>query len=469
MHIAMFSINPLFPGVVMGGAPKHLQNIAIHLGSLGHRVTVLCTRAAGSGVPFNWHENVTVIPSLPFKQPFPQPYAISGHDMARVVQEVGNLLAVADRFYMHDGELLFPFMYSHIPTVVSLRDNVYPETLHGGFLFSGDKLVLISDYSRRFVAATIGRFFPGLNERAIVIPNGLDWSRFKPTQPVEILKYLPCDPDQHTVILHPHRPEESKGMLQTIAVVDLLVHQYGHDNLRALIPRWLDIQDTPELFAFYNRVNQEIERSGLANHIVFHDWIPQRLMPEYYSLGAVTFSLGHFAESFGNAVYESMGCGTPSIAARITTHRELLPPDLIDTVDFDDADSAAAIAHSIIREQRRTSPATLDYLHTHYSTSRQLAQYADAILNAQVASPLVYQHPVRNGTTPHVLAPWCTRSVRGVYHDFRADYANLGDMDRLLAESPHGLSRDTALSFGISEQVFERYYEEGYIVPSNGI
>lgn len=469
MHIAMFSINPLFPGVVMGGAPKHLQNIAIHLGSLGHRVSVICTRAAGSDSPFQWHENVTVIPSLPFKQPFPQPYAISGHDMARVVQEVGDLLAKADRFYMHDGELLFPFMFSHIPTVVSLRDNVYPETLHGGFLFSGDTMILISDYSRRFVEATMGRFFPGLRDRITVIPNGLDWTRFKPTAPSEILRYIPFDPGLHTVIVHPHRPEESKGMLQTVAVVDLLVHRYGHTDIKTLIPRWLDIQDSPELQIFYDRVRTEISTRGLSDHIVFHDWIPQRLMPEYYSLGAVTLSLGHFAESFGNAVYESMGCGTPTIAARITTHRELLPPHLIDTVDFDDAEAAAAIADEIITTRRRTSPETLEYLHVHYSTQRQLAQYADVILNAKVAPPLEYRHPLRDGSTPHVLAPWCYRGARGIYHDFLAAYADLGTFGELLLASSAGVTRDMAAQHGVAPSEFERWYEFGYIVPSNEI
>ena len=67
-------------------------------------------------------------------------------------------------------------------------------------------------------------------------------------------------------------------------------------------------------------------------------------MPEYYSLGGVTLALGHFVESFGNTVYESLGCGTPAIVARISSHRELLPESLVDKVDFGDHDTAPAIA-----------------------------------------------------------------------------------------------------------------------------
>ena len=36
MKIVMFSINPLFPDKVTGGASKHLYHIARHLGELGH-------------------------------------------------------------------------------------------------------------------------------------------------------------------------------------------------------------------------------------------------------------------------------------------------------------------------------------------------------------------------------------------------------------------------------------------------
>lgn len=467
MHIVMFSINPLFPSQVMGGAPKHLQNIALHLGEQGHRVTVLCTTPPqNDAAPFYWHENVTVKPVLPFKQPFPQPYDIPVYDLAAIVQTVGDALMTADRFYMHDGEFLFPYVYQRVPTVVSLRDNVYPETNHGSFLFQADKMVLISDYSRRVVEATAGRFFPRLHERITVIPNGLDWNRFKPTPPDEILRYVPVNPETDDIILHPHRPEESKGIMQTVAVVDRLVNQYGLTHIKALIPKWIHTQLTAELRAFYERVEAEIHTRGLNSHIVLHDWIPQHLMPQYFSLGRVTFSLGHFVESFGNAVYESLGCGTPSIAARISTHRELLPDTLLDKVDFDDADAAAARAADIIRESRRTSPQTLAYLHEHYSVRQQLAAYADTILNAQAAASLAYQHPRIDDLTPYKLAPWCYQSASGrIYHDFRAEYRSLGAVMDLLNQYPNGISIAQAKTHAIDRAEILELYRLGYLVP----
>jgi hypothetical protein len=167
----------------MGGAPKHLQNIAIGLGDRGHKITVLCPIAADSRHPFQWHENVVVRPELPFKQPFPQPYDTPAYNLALIIQKVADHLATADRFYMHDGEFLFPYVYAHVPTVISLRDSVYPETQLGGFLGQGDVLITISEHSRRYYLHTAGRFLPGLTERTEVIYNGIDWNRFCFTPP----------------------------------------------------------------------------------------------------------------------------------------------------------------------------------------------------------------------------------------------------------------------------------------------
>jgi len=462
MRIVMFSINPLFPRHVMGGAPKHLQNIALHLGRLGHEVIVLCTRPRnGDEAPFEWGAGVRVLPVLRFKQPFPQPYEVPAYDLAAAIQAVADHLAQADRFYMHDGEFLFPYVYQHIPTVVSLRDNVYPETILGGFLFQGDALILISEYSRQYYLRTAGRFLPGLSERMHVIYNGLDWERFKPTPPARILDLIPVDPAAQAIILHPHRPEESKGIRHTIAVVDLLVRRYNMRHVRALVPRWVGA----ELETFYGEVQREIAQRGLADHFIFHDWVPQELMPEYYSLGRVMLSLGSFPEAFGNAVYESLGCGTPVVVARVSTHREILPEELIDKVDYGDVETAAALTADIIASGRRTAPQTLDYLHTRYSIRAQLEGYAQVILNASRREPLVYRHTPLDGQTRFALAPWCYLSGRGIYHDFRADYLADRPLLELLRVCPQGFTLAEAEAHGVPHDSVMEWYRDGYVVP----
>jgi hypothetical protein len=54
-------------------------------------------------------------------------------------------------------------------------------------------------------------------------------------------------------------------------------------------------------------------------------------------------------ESFGNTPYESLGCGTPAVVARVSTHRELLPDHLLDKVHFGDVETAASLTAAIIK------------------------------------------------------------------------------------------------------------------------
>jgi len=201
---------------------------------------------------------------------------------------------------------------------------------------------------------------------------------------------------------------------------------------------------------------------GIADFFMSHDWVPYQLLPEYYSLADVTLSLGWFVESFGNAVYESLGCGTPSVVARIATHRELLPEDLVDKVDFDDADAAADIVDEILSTDRPTAPETLDYLKVHYNFKDQLAQYAETIENANIAEPMSFDPKPIDANTRFRLAPWCYATGNRIYHDFRADYK---DDAALIALLEDGATVATAQAKGIDAATFESWYRDGYLVP----
>ncbi|NDJ34163.1 MAG: glycosyltransferase family 4 protein [Chloroflexi bacterium] len=459
MKIVMFAINPLYPDQVLGGAPKHLHNVAVHLGELGHQVRVYCTQDE-SPIPFNWHANVTVLPQLRFSLPFPLPYDIPAYHFANAIADIAGDLRDAERFYMHDGELLFAPITSHAPSVVSLRDNVYPETMVGAFNFTGDALIAISQYSAATYSATAGRFYPDWGERLHVVNNGLDWERFRPMQPERIFEYVSVDPAQHAILLHPHRPEPSKGLERTIAVADRLIKTHGIDNLRVLTPRWVDSATSSEVTAYLDKLRRMIKERGIEEHFVFHGWIPQSLMHEYYNLGDVLLAPGHFAEAFGNVPYESLGCGTPAIVARVSTHRSLLPDALIDKVHYGDDETMAAIAADIIKTGRRTSPETMAYLHEHYGIAAQLAAYADIILNTQKRGPLAYRFTPQTADTRYVLAPWCYTWNGNVFHDYKAEHTLMPDLVRLVTEHPGGFT------VGVAEPgAVDAWYREGYIVP----
>jgi glycosyltransferase involved in cell wall biosynthesis len=463
MNITVFSIVPLFPTFDMGGAQKHLRYIANHLGERGHKVTILCTKRHDTKESFTWHPNVTIHPILQFKQPFPSPYDTGAANLGNIIQDVIEHLQNADRFYIHDGEMLFPYIYENIPTVVGLRDNVYPETMMGAYLFRGDTLITISDYSKRFIEATVGRFFPELPQRLKRINNGLDWKHFKPSSGKEIWEIVPRELRQnYKIILQPHRPENTKGMWQAITMAERLIKE--RQDFRVLYPRWIGVDADRGVLDFYAEVDRTLAEKGLSDYFVAHEWIPYALLPQYYSMGDVTLSLGSFVESFGNAVYESMGCGTPSIVARIATHRELLPDALVDKVDFDDAEMAADITHEILSTGRRTSNETLDYLKRYYNFVDQLAAYAETIEQAKVAKPMQFKPKPINAVTEFALAPWCYVTRGRIYHDFHASYR---EDAALLGLLEGGLSVRKAEAAGVDIETFEAWYREGYLVPIN--
>jgi glycosyltransferase involved in cell wall biosynthesis len=459
MKIVMFAINPLYPDHVLGGAPKHLYNIAIELGEQGHDVQVFCTWSTEAPDTFEWHHNVTVLPKLRFKLPFPQPYDIPAYHFAQAIETLSAALAEADRFYMHDGEFLFPKISAHVPTVVSLRDNVYPETMIGAFNFHGDDLICISDYSADYYTATVGRFYPGFTERLHVVPNGIDWERFTEGDVSEEIQALVgIDASAHAVVLHPHRPESSKGLARTINVADKLVHDYAIDNLRVLIPRWEGSSAGSDVQAHYEAMMAQIAERGLQENFIFHPWVPQSKIHEYYRMGDVLFTLGYFQEAFGNVPYESLACGTPAIVARTSTHRSLLPDYLIDKVHYGDDDAAASTAATIIKQGQRTPEATLVYMQKHFSKKEQVKAYAKIITDAQIRGALAYKPYVRDDATRYELAPWCYVHDEAIFNDYTATYHHEPEL-------VHRLKQGDICGKGSR---IEGWYKAGLIVPSLG-
>lgn len=462
MHILMFSINPVYPDKVIGGSTRHLQDVAVYLAQHGHEVTLLCTRRQDNQVAFDWHPQVSVKPILPFHQPFPQPYDIPPHDMALIFRIVMEHLDVADRFYIHDGELLFPFLSTHKPTIVSLRDNAYPESRLGSFLFAGDALIVISEYSKDVCLKTVGQFLPDLKNRIVVIPNTPDMKMDGLAEPSSrIYDYIGLNPSEDYIILHPHRPEIGKGLQQTIEVVDRLFNRYHCRHLKVLVPRWFDEIDSPSVVEWISGIRVEISQRGLDDIFYFHPWVPRDLMADYYRLGNLTLALGNIVEAFGNAPYESLACGTPAIVSRVGPHRSLVPDSYLPKVDFNDHDNAARIAHGFLSGEQKLSDGMADWIGLTWNHERQLATYAEVILSATKKPQLEYDYSVNADQEIWELAPWCDFHHGKIYHDFRQKYYD----DRLLlvaAESVgSGMSKQLVKDLGISELKFQGWVEDG--------
>lgn len=458
MRIVMFSMTPLFRDRSMGGAQKQLKKIALHLAEQGHDVTILCTQRSDAMQAFRWHERLEVVPIYRFKQPFPEPYATPAYNIAGAIQDTGEYLARADRFYSHDGGLIFPYIYQDIPAVISLRSILFSETLQSGFLFQGDALILPSEHTAAGYIHTVGRFFPEFASRVHVIHNGLDWDVYRPAPYDQLAQRLGVDPEKQKILLYPHRPEEPKGIRRVIRVVEMLVYRYGLQNLRVLVPRWIDTGLSAEVAAYYRQLEADIRDAALYEQFIFHDWISDDDMPAYFSLGHVTVALGNYVETFGNTPYESLACGTPVVAARVGPYRGMLPEEHVDLVDYgDDAVAAERIA-IILSEHREISENTMRWLHTNFSQADMVAAYADVILNASKLGPMPYLHRALNDAS-FVLAPWCVVQENSIYHDFRGDYSNQPELATRLAVNPDGLKMSDGVDLVLNA------YRDGYLVP----
>jgi glycosyltransferase involved in cell wall biosynthesis len=464
MKIVMFSINPIFPDLITGGASKHLFNIARSLGQQGHAVHILCAQPKQALSDFDWAENVHVSPVLPFHMPFPQPYAIGGGDLALIVGRVAAALQDADRFYIHDGELLIPDVYQGIPTVTSFRDNIYPESVLGSFVGKADEVICVSQYSEAVVKYSAGRFFPGLLDRIHQVNNGIDFTMFKKVDPAPLAEKLGVDPQKDLILLHPHRPEPGKGLPETIRVVDQLVNKYGHTRVKALVPEWIGSMVSVGESVFYQEMMHLMEALGVREHFVFIPWMTQAQMPALYSMGQVTLSLGNFVEAFGNVAYESLACGTPSVVARVGVHRTNLPDDLIDKVNYGDIDEAVDRVLAILAGKREDLSATLDYLKETMDIDRQIGAYGEIITHCEKRERLAFVSPRTSQDQAYALAPWCYADGERIFHDFHGAFEPAPALTGLLREHPQ-VSQARAAAEGITDEQWQTWVDRTWLVP----
>jgi glycosyltransferase involved in cell wall biosynthesis len=466
MKIMMFSINPLYPEKVTGGASKHLFHIALHLGRLGHQVEIYCAKSDSSSEVFNWGEgsNVTIYPALPFSLPFPQPYAISGADLGWMTETLSIALAEADRFYIHDGEWLLPDLYNHLPTVVSFRDNIYPESVLGTFIGKPDDVICVSPYSKSVIEATVGRFFPQLRERMWLVYNGIDFNEFSPRDPSVLAQELGVQPDEELILLHPHRPERGKGLPETIRVTAELVHRHHISNLKVLIPEWIDEMVSPAESAFYQEMMQLMDELAVRDRFRFFPWLSNARMPELYSLGDVTLSLGNIVEAFGNVAYESLACHTPSLVSRVGVHRTLLPEDLIYKVPFGDVSAAAEQVLAIHKGQTLPWDEVDAFLRKTMDFDRQVNAYAEIIVNSEKRARLEFSRAKMTEDQAFCLAPWCYLQGERLYHDFRGTFEPASDLHGLLGRGTQITQKD-ALDRGISPDRWQVWLENTWLVP----
>ena len=460
-RIAVFSMTPLFPDFAMGGGQVQLKKVALHLGELGHRVTILSTQREGSMTPFHWHENVEIRPVLRFKQPYPEPYFTPIYHIANAMRYMGAAIADADIHYSHDGGLIFPLVYQSKPTVISLRSIIYPETMQHAFLFQAT-----NGFCHPSIRAPpTKRWFRNLRQRcgiACMPSTTASIGMFSATvhQPTSLRSSPPRSTGARSCFSRIVRTS-TKASTKLCRWRSVWCVIWAGSACACSCPAGWMRRATRSTSPTMTNCGAPSTKPGLEDVFVFHDWISEALIPEYYSLADVTMCIGNCVETFGNTPFESLGCGTLPIVSRVAAYRDLLPDEHIDRVDYGDIDQAAALAHRILSERRRTSAATLRHLKAEFSLQAMVSRFADVILKAVKKPSLQYRLPKLDADTIYQLAPWCYISrSRGVYHDFRAIYQRDDALIQITGDHPGGFP-----GAAVDAAQLRVWIDDGYVVP----
>lgn len=466
MKILAFSINPIFPDRVTGGASKHLERVLRHLGEQGQQITLLCASVPAQGSLFELNPNVLVKAMLPFHLPFPQPYAIAPFELTRITRIIQTELEGKDRFYIHDGELLLPGAYTHIPTITTFRDNVYPESVLGTFIGQANEIICVSPYSADVIKSSAGLVLNGLNERVHVVSNGIDPEVFYPSDVASIVNSLGLDPSNHRYLLHPHRPEAGKGLKEALDILAVLVKHYGYSDLVLLSPDWLPEMHGEVENQFKQEVLDYIDKIGLKDHVIFHGWLKQEQLASYYSLGSLTLSVGNNPEAFGNVAYESITCGTPSMVARVGTHRTQLPDHLIYKTEYDNPQVAAVVCDHILRNSIRVEESDRLEVLGKLNLENQLAGYTDIILNASKREPMRMTSQIFDVATAYRLPPWCDLTSRGIFNDYKGRYLTDADCQGVTVLATELMQKYQIEKGNLPEGKLDQFINLGVLIPA---
>lgn len=431
-RILVFSLGPVFKDYVHGGSQKVLREVTIYLGKKGNKVNIYCVEREDNNKIFQLGKNVKVYPTLRFKQTFPSSYKTAPFNLWRIIKTLDEQIKKHDVFYIHDADLNFyELCNKNIPTIISLRDFLYPETLLGAFNFRRDKIIVNSLHTLHSLKYTVGNYLPGLNKRVELVENGINLKLFKKTKPKKILKLINGKiRKQDKIILYPHRPDPLKGIYQSLKLVHQLKFKKGMNNIKLLIPHYVDEKVTNDLDEHYANIKKVAKDLKINKNIIFHKWIPYELMPEYYSIGDLTLSIGNFIESFGSNVgLESLACQTPVIMSLVGGQRYTLPEGIVPKVAYNDGKKIVEIAHKILTHPDSFNSMKMKkFMENNFSHENMLRKYEEIITTTKVTKPLVIKFIKSNAKNVKlIISPWACLTNFGIYCDYEYKYYRISE------------------------------------------
>lgn len=321
-----------------GGMNVYVRDLTRQLGSMGVQVDVF-TRSQDEHVPHVLHDlgygnRVVHIPAGPEspveKGELPQyiPQFVSEiRDFADLKDVRYDL--IHSHYWMSGLAALdlkdhwgIPIVHMfHTLGVMKQRVARSAEELEGQERLSSEQNILRN--ADRIVAATPAELaqlqwlYQGDPKRIVIIPPGVDLSRFYPIPPDEAKEFIGVPPCER-MLLFVGRIEPLKGLDTLIEAISLMRERGELEKL----PFCLSIiGGDPEGGTEYfdqemARLQDLRDKYGLEELVTFLGKRSQDTLPYYYSAAEAVVVPSQY-ESFGMVALESMACGTPVVASQV--------------------------------------------------------------------------------------------------------------------------------------------------------
>ncbi len=339
LNIAMLSYHtcPLatLGGKHTGGMNVYVRDLTRALGQLGVHVDVF-TRSQDEHVPHVLHDlgygnRIVHIPAGPEK-PLPKSELVQhipafARGILDFAQRKGLRYHLIHSHYWMSGiaardlKAAWQAPVVHMFHTLGRMKNRIAGEQEGDYRIQGEHEVLA--LADRIVAATPAEeaqlrwLYRVDTDKVVIIPPGVDLSRFYPIPPDEAKAYLGLPPE-HQMLLFVGRIEPVKGLDVLLQAMAAMKAQ-GVFRERAVCLSIIggDPEESEQAYNAEMARIQSLRRAyGLEDLVAFLGRRGQETLPYYYSAAEVVVVPSHY-ESFGMVALEAMACGTPVVASHV--------------------------------------------------------------------------------------------------------------------------------------------------------
>ena len=317
----------------------YVRDLARHLGQIGVHVDVF-TRSQDEHVPHVLHDlgygnRVVHVPAGP-EIPLPKQELLRFlPDFVRGIQDFSAsksqkydlihshywMSGIAARTLKEEWNLPVVHMFHTLGMMKQRVAKTMGDQEESEYRLAGEREVL--QVADKIVAATPAELaqlqwlYQADPKKIVIIPPGVDLSRFYPIPTDEAKEFIGVPP-RHRILLFVGRIEPLKGLdtlLEAIANMrrEGLIDQ--HSIYLSVIGGDPEV-DPQDMNVEMARVQELSAEFGLDDMVTFLGQGSQDTLPYYYSAAEAVIVPSHY-ESFGMVALEAMACGTPVVASQV--------------------------------------------------------------------------------------------------------------------------------------------------------